>query len=182
MATNKQVAANRRNARRSTGPKTVDGKSVSKMNAIKHGLRATIDVLPDESAAEFESLQARVIEEFEPVGTIEAHLVRQVAVCLWRMERLFTIETGILLNSMIENYRRPPYGRSELTEELKEQLYRPAAIVGSAFTRSERSNPLSLTGRRAGVYSFDAFFLYQGQFSRLAGSLTNLPFEFAIPV
>lgn len=41
----------------STGPKTEKGKSVSRMNAFKHGLRATIEVLPHESVEEFSALQ-----------------------------------------------------------------------------------------------------------------------------
>ena len=37
----KQIAANQRNAQHSTGPKTVNGKTVSKMNALKHGILST---------------------------------------------------------------------------------------------------------------------------------------------
>lgn len=46
-----------------------------------------------------------MIEEFEPVGALETQLVRQITVNLWRMERLFTLETGLLLNNMIETKR-----------------------------------------------------------------------------
>jgi hypothetical protein len=38
MATEKQIAANRRNAQRSTGPRTAAGKSISSRNAFRHGL------------------------------------------------------------------------------------------------------------------------------------------------
>ncbi len=55
MASDKQNAANGRNAQRSTGPQTDEGKNKSKFNAVKHGLTAKlIDVLPDEDKAEFD--------------------------------------------------------------------------------------------------------------------------------
>jgi hypothetical protein len=38
MATERQIAANRANARRSTGPKTALGKMVSSRNSFRHGL------------------------------------------------------------------------------------------------------------------------------------------------
>src|SRR4051812_40816467 len=34
----KKLRANRENAKKSTGPKTVEGKNISKRNALKHGL------------------------------------------------------------------------------------------------------------------------------------------------
>ena len=56
MATLKQFEANRRNAQKSTGPKTPEGKSAVSMNALRHGLRARSVVLPGEDRAEFNQL------------------------------------------------------------------------------------------------------------------------------
>ena len=49
MASEKQIAANRRNAAKSTGPKSTAGKEISRMNAAKHGMQAEHVVLPGES-------------------------------------------------------------------------------------------------------------------------------------
>ena len=48
MATEVQIEANRRNSRKSTGPKTEEGKNRSKFNALDHGCRANVLVLPTE--------------------------------------------------------------------------------------------------------------------------------------
>ena len=46
MATEKQIAANRANAKRSTGPKTLTGKMVSSRNAYRHGLSCPLPLDP----------------------------------------------------------------------------------------------------------------------------------------
>ena len=48
MASTKRNEANRRNAQKSTGPKTAEGKAITSQNAIRHGLLATEILLPDE--------------------------------------------------------------------------------------------------------------------------------------
>lgn len=57
MATRKQIRANRKNARKSTGPKTEAGKAASSTNALSHGLAAAETVvLPEEEPEDFERL------------------------------------------------------------------------------------------------------------------------------
>ena len=65
MASEKQVAANRANAKRSTGPKTVAGKALSRMNAYKHGLTAETNVIGDEDPSEFDRLRAELEDHRE---------------------------------------------------------------------------------------------------------------------
>src|SRR6476619_5991854 len=57
MATQKQIEANRRNAQKSTGPKTEEGKTKSKFNAMKHGMTAEVAVLPHEDKTSYEELR-----------------------------------------------------------------------------------------------------------------------------
>jgi hypothetical protein len=75
MATKKQIAANRRNARKSTGPKTPEGKAASFMNALRHGLRARKVVLRDENQNDYDRLHAGFQDLYRPQNAAEQHLV-----------------------------------------------------------------------------------------------------------
>jgi hypothetical protein len=66
MQSLKRLTANRANAQRSTGPKSVGGKKRSSMNSLKHGLTAKTLVLRGEEPAEFDRLYAHLVEEFDP--------------------------------------------------------------------------------------------------------------------
>ena len=75
MTTQKQIKANRRNSRRSTGPKTRIGKTGSKMNATKHGLLAEQVVVCDENPDKFAGVHENLIHEFQSQGPLEDQLV-----------------------------------------------------------------------------------------------------------
>jgi hypothetical protein len=80
---NARAEASRRNGAKSRGPKTPEGKARSAQNALKHGLRAAKHVvLPEEDVSEFAELEAALIEELAPVGTLQTVLARRVAVRL----------------------------------------------------------------------------------------------------
>ena len=66
MASEKQLIANRANAKRSSGPKTSTGKALSRMNACKHGLTAEAIVIADEDPRAFDLLRAQLEEEHNP--------------------------------------------------------------------------------------------------------------------
>ncbi|MGB5901670.1 MAG: hypothetical protein WBH00_02375 [Xanthobacteraceae bacterium] len=61
MATAKQIAANRANAKRSTGPKTAAGKARSRRNAFKHGFSVDLELTP-ELAARFVDIQRKLVD------------------------------------------------------------------------------------------------------------------------
>ena len=95
MATAKQVAANRANAQRSTGPNTSAGKAKVGLNAVGHGLTSAIVVLPGEDPLAYHQLCEDLHAELAPQGILETRLVASIAVCLWRWERTVRIETGL---------------------------------------------------------------------------------------
>lgn len=71
MATERQIQANKLNALRSTGPITTEGKSVSRLNALKHGISAKTVLMKHEDPELFETALLRLREEIEPIGSIE---------------------------------------------------------------------------------------------------------------
>ena len=68
MTSEKQAQANRRNAMKSTGPKSSEGKAVVRHNATRHGLLSQVDLLPGEDEAAFVKLSDLLRAELEPVG------------------------------------------------------------------------------------------------------------------
>ncbi len=79
MASEKKVEANRRNAQKSTRPKTPEGKAAVRLNAAKHGLLSREAVLPGEDEAAFAGLGERLSAELQPVGELEGLLVERIA-------------------------------------------------------------------------------------------------------
>ncbi len=101
LTTRKQIEANRRNSRMSTGPKTRTGKAESKMNAMKHGLLAEQVAVRGEDPVEFAGVLESLIDEFQPQGPLEEQLVERVAACMWRLRRLYRVEAGILIHESL---------------------------------------------------------------------------------
>jgi exonuclease VII large subunit len=111
--TTKQLAANRHNAQRSTGPRTPKGKARSRWNALKHGVLAQAiipeSLLPCESRREFDRLLATLRGEFTPQSAIEEMLVETVATCYWRLGRILRAEAAAIsrrLLSVEDNLRQ----------------------------------------------------------------------------
>src|SRR5690348_8184583 len=102
MATEAQIAANRRNSQKSTGPRTDAGKAASSQNATKHGLYAETLVIDDEDADAFQSLQQAWFDDCRPQGQREIALVQELVRCDWLTRRTTALETQ-LWNLKIED-------------------------------------------------------------------------------
>jgi hypothetical protein len=88
MASEKQIAANRRNAQKSTGPRTEAGKAVARYNAITHGLSAELTVLPGECPAAFLALQDEIFAQLSPQNALQARIVADLVSVQWRLQRI----------------------------------------------------------------------------------------------
>jgi hypothetical protein len=96
MASKKQIAANRRNAKKSTGPRTKTGKKRASRNPLKHGLRALDVLTPDESPADYEAFREGGLMDLKPVGFLETELAEKIINTGWRLRRCERIEAGLL--------------------------------------------------------------------------------------
>jgi hypothetical protein len=92
----RQIEANRRNALRSTGPTTEDGKRRSRQNAVRHGLSAETIVEIVEDIDDYRGFEAAIIADYDARTAVERELVLRLASLLWRLRRATLIETDLL--------------------------------------------------------------------------------------
>src|SRR6516162_436107 len=95
MTSYRQLEANRRNALKSTGPKTEAGKHSSRCNAVRHGLTAetVIDALED--TEDYKAFEAAITADYDAQSAVERELVLRLASLLWRLRRATMMETGL---------------------------------------------------------------------------------------
>jgi hypothetical protein len=96
MTTERKRAANARNARRSSGPRTAAGKARAARNRISHGLLSREALLPGEDRKKFEALTEGLRRCFQPKGMYEEILVDIITREVWKMRRLGRMEVDIL--------------------------------------------------------------------------------------
>jgi hypothetical protein len=102
MASAKQTAANAENAKKSTGPRSVKGKERTRYNALKHGLRCDLDVLPGENPAHFEAELGAWLAEWNPQDATRMRLVEKGMRSTWRLGRVFRAENALFTNLALE--------------------------------------------------------------------------------
>ncbi len=96
----KRIDANRRNAKKSTGPRTPEGKSHSRFNRLQHGLAAKVTVLPGEDPAAFQTRVNAIVETFAPQNQVELELLERVAATTWSLDRATRAETARLRHNI----------------------------------------------------------------------------------
>jgi hypothetical protein len=123
MSSFRQIEANRRNARHSTGPITEEGKLRSRRNAVRHGLTAETVIGALEDAKDYSAFEAAVIADYDAQSSVERELVLRLASLLWRIRRATTMETGLFeiqAKCLIEfrRNREVPLASDELVHSL----------------------------------------------------------------
>jgi hypothetical protein len=100
MATTAQILANRNNSRKSTGPKTDEGKAAVSQNAVKHGIFAE-SVIQGENEDDYEAFHDKMLAELAPVGTVESMLAERIVSLWWRLRRAERMQNEVI-EDMIE--------------------------------------------------------------------------------
>ncbi|MHB9025912.1 MAG: hypothetical protein ACYC7E_17365 [Armatimonadota bacterium] len=134
MSTEHQIAVNRANAQKSTGPRTPEGKARSSRNALKHGFYAREAVLSVEDAAEYDDFARAMRDDLRPVGAMEEVLAGQVIISAWRLQRLACIEAGVFTELLDKTGQACAAEDGDLPETL---------LWGRAFADEENSRVLA---------------------------------------
>jgi hypothetical protein len=121
MATAAQIEANRRNAQKSTGPKTERGKACVRCNALKHGMAALtiMPVLPQEDPKELEDKTQQAITATKPRDPFEHDMVCRAVRLSWLIDRAERAETAHLAHRVRMAARSGPEMETVSARELK---------------------------------------------------------------
>jgi hypothetical protein len=128
MTSFKQFEANRRNARKSTGPVTEEGKQRSRCNAVRHRLTAETVISALEDAEDYKAFEAAIIADYDAQSAVERELVLRLASLLWRLRRAATIETGLFEIQADHLVKQPSQVRPD-SREVVYALFGPADSV-----------------------------------------------------
>jgi hypothetical protein len=125
MTSYRQIEANRRNSRHSTGPKTENGKRQSRRNALRHGLCAETVVEIVEDIDDYKAFEAAIIADYDAQTAVERELVLRLASLLWRLRRATSIETDLLrIQAEILQERRQASAPLDQSAQPHNVLYR----------------------------------------------------------
>ncbi|MBA7632814.1 hypothetical protein ES703_40369 [subsurface metagenome] len=115
MATEAQILANRRNAQKSTGPRTSEGKSAISQNAVQHGLSARQAIISSESQADFDLYREQMLAELAPASPMESMLAERIVSLSWRLKRAGRIQNQAIDALNADNTSSP---LAKLTQSL----------------------------------------------------------------
>ena len=150
MTSLKQIEANRRNAEKSTGPTTPDGKLRSRRNAVRHGLTAETVIPTLEDADDYQAFELAITSDYDARTAVERELVLRLASVFWRLRRANRIETDLLeglskseqsdrdrLPHLLEQVR-PDRRQYMVDPDLLASFVRAAELAGATFDRVTR--------------------------------------------
>jgi hypothetical protein len=135
MSSERQIEANRRNAQKSTGPKTAKGKARSRFNAVTHGMTAELDFLPGEDAS---ALRGRIDDwtaDLRPHSQFERDLIERAARISWQLERVERAHVARLTANILK-----------ATDGANEQRENEARILGARLLGDSPAPDVSCPG------------------------------------
>ena len=124
---------NQRNAQKSTGPRTAEGKRNSKYNAVTHGLTARTVLLPGEDAAALAARQQHLIDAYQPRNSVELEVIEGMAGDMWKSNRA-ELAAGLRISSRL---------RHEPLEQAKKERDEAVELGGRLFWQPSFPLPIS---------------------------------------
>jgi len=183
--TEKQIAANRRNAAHSTGPRTEEGKKIASQNALKHGLLAREVVVSvgdgAENSQEFDAMLLDLKDHFAPQGVLEEMLVEKIAVAYWRLRRAHRFEVGIIrdkLDNATDTYYEGSYNKA--SHKSDKQIDKEIQKAEESRLEWQSDKKLFLQMSKDGkdlqeIYSFDVN--WEWLFDKITETLEEITYE-----
>jgi hypothetical protein len=148
MASQRQIEANRRNAQRSTGPKTRRGKQRSSRNAVKHGLNISI-VRDPGATAEIERLAARICPSGgEDDSFHRAHKIAEKQAELRRVRRI----RGELIEKLVVDLLNPQLGVPQQQANALEDV----AVMLAKLSCLDRYQRRALSSQASAIRDYQA--------------------------
>lgn len=102
MTSERRIEANRRNAQKSTGPRTSAGKAAVALNGVKHGLLSREALVHGEREADLVEFGRRLRAQLAPDGALELLLADRIVSCAWRLRRLLRVESRLFKDDGIQ--------------------------------------------------------------------------------
>lgn len=114
MTSERRIEANRRNAQRSTGPRTSGGKAAVALNGMKHGLLSRETLVQGEREADLVDFGKRLRAQLAPVGELELLLADRIISTAWRLRRAIAVEAALFGREDAPDHAFNNYGREKM--------------------------------------------------------------------
>jgi hypothetical protein len=142
MATAAQIEANRRNAQKSTGPRTTEGKNRSRHNALDHGCRGNLLVMPGEDPGEYEKLSDAWKRSIRPRNPTEEFLIDSLVSLDLQAKRIDRAQVARLTKRMHCGWFEENDREERQTIELGQKLFRDASVLRAVKPTDELTDSI----------------------------------------
>ena len=131
MSTDAKILANRLNARKSTGPRTDQGKAIASRNSIKHGLLARQAVISSEDQAEFDLYRNLLLAELAPATPMESILTERIITLSWRLRRTSRTHNEAIDALIVQDTESP---LARLAQSFLPKIHHPSETADTTQT------------------------------------------------
>src|ERR1019366_1241341 len=148
MATDKQLAANRANSQKSTGPRTPEGKAITRLNAVRDGLTGQLTIVPRDEYATWVGFSQNLTASLNPAGPQELHVAARIVRDTWRLHRIAANEENMYTLGLLD--QSEPDRRGDIILRESGPNPDPALTVAISNTRTFFNRPRDF--ERASLY------------------------------